>query len=151
MYIALPLHVLFAVIWIGGMFFAYQCLRPVAAALLEPAQRLPLWDRTLKKFFIWVWHAVVIIPISGYWMVFVSFGGMSKVGVHVHIMQGLGWVMVAIFLYVFFGPYAKLKQAVATKDWQTGALHLALIRRSVGINLLIGLGLIVVATTGQFL
>ena len=36
MAIAIPLHLLAAVIWVGGMFFAYMALRPVAASLLEP-------------------------------------------------------------------------------------------------------------------
>ena len=39
----LTLHLLAAVIWVGGMFFAYACLRPVAASLFEPPQRLTLW------------------------------------------------------------------------------------------------------------
>lgn len=36
------LHVLSVVIWVGGMFFAYMVLRPVAAAQLEPPVRLTL-------------------------------------------------------------------------------------------------------------
>ena len=39
MALAITLHILGAVIWVGGMFFAYMALRPVAAALLEPPQR----------------------------------------------------------------------------------------------------------------
>ena len=71
--IAISLHVLAAVIWVGGMFFAYMALRPVAAKLLEPAVRLSLWVRTLTRFFIWVWLAVIIVPVSGYWMIFSAF------------------------------------------------------------------------------
>ncbi|NTV95532.1 MAG: hypothetical protein HGA75_08965, partial [Thiobacillus sp.] len=37
-------HVLATVVWVGGMFFAHQCLRPVVLAQLEPPQRLRLWD-----------------------------------------------------------------------------------------------------------
>ena len=36
--IALTLHLLSAVVWVGGMFAAYLCLRP-AAGPLEPPQR----------------------------------------------------------------------------------------------------------------
>ena len=39
---AISLHLLAAVVWIGGMFFAYMCLRPSAAAILEPPARLRL-------------------------------------------------------------------------------------------------------------
>ena len=48
--IALTLHILSAVIWVGGMFAAYMCLRP-AAGLLETSQRLGLWRRFFQKFF----------------------------------------------------------------------------------------------------
>ena len=34
----------------GGMFFAYVCLRPVAASLLEPPARLKLWSGSLSAF-----------------------------------------------------------------------------------------------------
>ena len=45
MAIAIALHLLAAVIWVGGMFFAYMALRPAAASLLEPPLRLPLWSQ----------------------------------------------------------------------------------------------------------
>jgi len=64
MEIARLLHLLGVVIWVGGMFFAYMTLRPAAAALLEPAQRLPLWQATLSRFFTWVWIAVALIIVS---------------------------------------------------------------------------------------
>src|SRR5437773_1376556 len=40
--VLIPLHLLFAAIWVGGMFFAVLALRPAAFAL-DPAVRLPLW------------------------------------------------------------------------------------------------------------
>lgn len=36
------LHVLAASVWVGGMFFAYMALRPVAATQLQPPARLGL-------------------------------------------------------------------------------------------------------------
>ena len=50
--IAISLHALAAMVWVGGMFFAYMALRPVAAKILEPAVRLALWSRTLTRFFV---------------------------------------------------------------------------------------------------
>lgn len=50
MSLALALHVLAAVVWVGGMFFAYVCLRPVLVEC-EPAERLQIWARTFGKFF----------------------------------------------------------------------------------------------------
>ena len=42
--LAYAVHVLFAVLWVGGMAFAILALRP-ALAVLEPPQRLALIDR----------------------------------------------------------------------------------------------------------
>ena len=52
-------YVVAVVIWVGGMFFAYTILRPVAAASqLEPPARLTLWAGVFAGFFPWVWSAI---------------------------------------------------------------------------------------------
>ena len=71
-------HTLGATIWVGGMFFAYLVLRPVAAGRLEPPARLSLWAGCFDRFFVWVWIAVVILPLTGYWMSFWALGGMAN-------------------------------------------------------------------------
>ena len=43
MALLIAVHTLSAVVWVGGMFFAWMCLRPVAAQQLEPPARLRLW------------------------------------------------------------------------------------------------------------
>lgn len=143
--IAISLHVLSAVVWVGGMFFAYMALRPVAAKLLEPAVRLSLWSRTLTRFFIWVWLAVIILPVSGYWMIFSAFNGFAGVAWYVHIMQALGVIMILIYLHVFFAPFKKLRRAVNEENFQEAGKSLAQIRKLIGINLLIGLFTIITA------
>jgi len=50
MAIVYALHLLAAIVWVGGMFFAHLVLRP-AAMELEPAQRLALWLRVFDRFF----------------------------------------------------------------------------------------------------
>ncbi|MGD8615983.1 MAG: CopD family protein [Gammaproteobacteria bacterium] len=141
--IAIALHALSAVIWVGGMFFAFQVLRPVAAGLFEPPQRLRLWVRVFSRFFPWVWLFVILLPATGYWMVFVLFGGMTNLGLHIHIMQVLGWVMILLYSHLYFAPFRRLRESVITENWVEAAKQLDQIRRIVGINL--GLGLIVVA------
>ena len=143
--IAISMHALAAVVWVGGMFFAYMALRPVVAKILEPAVRLTLWTRTLTRFFFWVWLAVLIIPVSGYWMIFTAFGGFAGVGWYIHIMQGLGIIMILMFLHAFFAPYKRLRKAVKEENYQEGAKHLAMIRTLIGVNLLIGIVVIVAA------
>lgn len=146
----IPLHLLSAVIWVGGMFFAHQVLRPVAVGQLEPPQRLKLWDGVFRRFFPWVWVDVILIMGTGYAMVFSVFGGFANVGVHVHIMQALGIIMVLIYMHLFFAPFKRLKNNVIIEDWPAAGEQLNTIRRMVGINLLIGLIVIVIASGGRY-
>lgn len=150
MAIALALHVLAAVVWVGGMFFAYMALRP-AATVLDPSVRFPLWVRTFGRFFPWVWLAVTLLPASGYWMIFAVFGGFAGAGWHIHTMQGLGILMILIYLHVFFAPYRRLRQAVAVQDWPEAGRRLGQIRILIALNLLLGLTTVVVAVAGEHL
>ncbi|MEQ6342874.1 MAG: CopD family protein [Gammaproteobacteria bacterium] len=151
MLIALPLHLLAAIIWVGGMFFAYMALRPVAATLLEPPQRLPLWSQTFGRFFPWVWSAIVLLPATGLWMIFMEFGGMKNSGGHIHLMLTVGTVMILLFLHVFFVPYRRMNAAIARAELAAAGKYLGQIRRIIGINLILGLITAVVASAGRFL
>ena len=151
MSIALFLHMLASVIWVGGMFFAHVVLRPVAAGQLEPTVRLTLWVGVFKRFFPLVFAAIATLLVTGYWMVLSFYGGFDVVGLHVHIMVWTGYVMILIFFHVFFAPFKRLKRAVAAEDWATGGKSLAQIRSLVGINLLIGLAIIAIASGGRYL
>lgn len=148
MALALLLHLLFAVIWVGGMFFAWLCLRPAAAAL-DAATRQRLWAETLARFFPWVLVAVVVLLGSGLYMIG-AMGGMAHVSPYVHAMLGLGVLMMLMFLHVFFAPFKKLKRAVAAADTAAGGRALNQIRVLVGINLLLGLLVLVAAAGSQF-
>jgi uncharacterized membrane protein len=147
--IALKLHVLAVVVWVGGMFFAWMCLRPVAASQLEPPARLRLWKGVFERFFPWVWASIPVILATGLWLINARFGGVGDAPVFVHIMYGLGVVMMLIFLHVFFAPYQRLRRAVAGEDWPEGGRNLGMIRKLVGINTLIGMLTIAVAAGGH--
>lgn len=151
MALAVLLHVLAVVIWVGGMFFAYMCVRPVAASQLEPPVRLTLWSGVFARFFPWVWAAIAVILATGLWMIFAVFGGFAHIGLYVHLMFGLGLIMMGIFMHVFFAPYARLQRAVAGQDWPAGGKALGQIRRLVGINMSIGLVVIAIAASGRYL
>ena len=148
---AVTLHLLAAVIWVGGMFFAYMALRPAAVEILEPPPRLKLWLATFKRFFLWVWLAVITLLASGYWMVFSIFGGFDRTGMHINIMHIAGIIMVMIYLHVFFAPYRRLRLAVRAEDFQQAGSQLAQIRSLVGWNLLLGLAVISIASAGRYM
>ena len=150
--IAVMLHVVAVVIWVGGMVFAHAFLRPVAASQLEPAQRLPLWVGVFKRFFPIVWICVITILITGYGVILAYYpDGMKGLAMHINLMMGLGIVMMLIFMHVFFAPYKRLKKAVEAQDWPTGGKALTQIRHLVGINMIIGLITAAIATGGRYL
>jgi uncharacterized membrane protein len=138
MQILLLLHILATVVWVGGMFFAHNCLRPVVLAQLEPPQRLRLWNGVFGRFFPWVWLSVVVLIGTGQALVMIM-GGMKAVTYPIHLMVGLGYLMAVIFAFIYFMPYARLRQAVAAQDWPAGGQALNLIRKLVMTNLILGL------------
>ena len=148
---AILLHVVGIVIWVGGMFFAYMVLRPVAASQLEPPARLTLWNGVFGLFFPWVWTSIVAVLGTGFWLIFAKYGGMGGSPLFVHAMLGLGIVMMLIFMHVFFAPYGRLRRAVAAQDWPAGGKALAQIRAMVGINTLIGIVTIAIGAGGRYL
>jgi uncharacterized membrane protein len=137
----LALHVLCAVIWVGGMFFAYVVLRP-SLSVLEPIQRIALHTQVFRRFFLVVWHVMPLILLSGFAILFGFYGGMANVAWNVHLMMLLGLIMSAVFLLIVFGPYARFRR---TTDRATAAASIDRIRQLIGINLVIGIVTVVVA------
>ena len=147
--LSLILHALSAVVWVGGMFFAHQVLRPAAAAL-EPGPRLALWSRVLGRFFAWVVAAIVLLLVTGYAMVFGIYAGFGGIGLHIHLMQGIGILMMLLFFHLYFAPWRRFRAAVAREDWAEGGRQLGQIRTIVTINLVLGLVVVAIATSGRF-
>lgn len=145
---ALPylLHVLAAVIWVGGMFFAWMVLRPAAVSELQAPERLKLWAEVFRRFFKWVWVTVLVLPISGIGMWHMRFDGLEGAPRYVHAMAGLFLVMLALFLRVQMLQLPELKHAIAAQNWPEGGAALGKIRRLVGINLLLGLLVVALAS-----
>lgn len=145
--IALFIHLASVVAWVGGMFFAYVCLRPAAVESLEPPARLTLWVGVFRRFFPAVWASVGLILLSGLFML--GRIGMGNAPINLHAMLALGLVMIAIYCWVFFVPYRALVGAVAAKNWPAGGAALGHIRQWVGTNLLLGALTVAVATLGR--
>ncbi|WP_111496967.1 CopD family protein [Marinobacter bohaiensis] len=147
----IALHTLAAVIWVGGMFFAYVALRPAAVQVLEPAQRAALWGATLARFFLWVWIAVVVLLLSGFATLGLYFDGLGSAGWHVHAMVTLGAVMMLLFLHVWFAPYRRLKQALANQDIPEAGRRIGQIRKFVLANLVLGIVVVLIASGGRYI
>ena len=147
--VSLILHTLSAVVWVGGMFFAHQVLRP-AATVLAPGLRLTLWSRVLGRFFAWVFGAIVVLLLTGYIMVFGVYAGFAGVGLHIHLMQGIGILMILLFLHLYFAPWRRFRSAVARQDWAESGQQLGQIRTIVTINLVLGVIVVAVASSGRY-
>lgn len=144
------LHILSIVVWIGGMVFAHFFLRP-AALQLEPPQRVRLMHAALQRFFAAVLGVVVLVLVSGLWMMgrvakeTVQAGLSFNMPLNWTLMTVLGLVMMAIFGHIRFALFKRLSKAVAASDWPAGGAALASIRTWVGINLAIGVVVIAIA------
>ena len=147
--VALALHIFGAVVWVGGMFAIYVCLRP-ALDMLEPPQRLRLMRITFRKFFAWVWMAIPLLLVSGYWMLFTAFGGFAGAGLSIHLMQLIGWLMIALFVWLFHGPWLAFKRAVDAEDWLSAGANLDRIRQIIRVNLPLGLLVVIIGGSGRY-
>lgn len=144
-HVLLFVHLLGVVAWVGGMAFAYLCLRP-AAGSLPPPQRLALWVGVFGRFFLIVWGAVGMIAVSGFAMLLTV--GFGHAPIAWHAMLVTGSVMIGVFVGIWFGPWQRLRAAVLREDWAAGAVALNLIRQRVAFNLAVGIVTIGIATIG---
>jgi uncharacterized membrane protein len=135
--VALALHIFGAVVWVGGMFAIYVCLRP-ALGTLEPPQRLQLMR-----------IAILLLLASGYWMLFATFGGFAA-SPYIHLMQMIGWLMIALFVWLFHGPWLAFKRAVDVEDWPSAGTNLNRIRQIIRVNLPLGLVVVVIGGSGRY-
>jgi uncharacterized membrane protein len=126
------------------MFFAWMILRPAVIAALEGPCRLKLWLQVFPRFFVWVWGAVIMLPVTGIGMININFSGFETAPRYVQVMMGLYVVMVALFLRISTLQPAGTAPRRGRMQWADGAAALG-IRRLVGINLLVGIAVIAIA------
>lgn len=143
------LHAIAAVIWVGGMVFAYHVARP-AVGPFEPPQRQGFWRRAFGRFFWIVGAAIVVLLGTGYAMMFEGFGGFAGVGLYVHLMQGGGWLMVLLFLGLLCLPYRRFLNALDAKDPKAAGAALDAIRRIIHLNLYLGLIVVAIGASGRY-
>lgn len=142
------LHVVAAIVWVGGMFFAHMALRP-AVLPMAPKERLELWSRVFPRFFTWVWVAIVTLLVSGFGLIATVFGGMAGAPLPVHLMTGMGLIMMTLYVGLFTIPYRRFRAALAAGDLPAAAAQQGRIRQIVGINLTLGLLTAIVAAAGR--
>jgi uncharacterized membrane protein len=144
--VALFLHLLAVAVWIGGMVFAQFCLRP-ALEDLSPQLRLPLWESVYGRFFNWVGAAVIVILLTGGFLM-MQFGG-GHATWQVHAMAGIGVLMMLIFGHIRFALFPRVRRAVQAQRWPDGARAVGAVRRLVVVNTVLGIVTIGVAVMSR--
>jgi uncharacterized membrane protein len=130
------LHIAAAVTWLGGAAFMLFALRPALAGQLAPPQRLPLIVQILTRFFALVWASIAILLLTGLAMLLAV--GMKGAPIGWHLMFGVGLLMFALFGHLYFGPFRRLKLAVAASDWPEGGRRVGQIATLALANLALG-------------
>jgi len=148
MHILELIHLLAALIWIGGMFFVYVILRPAIIETLDPPLRLMLWKAIFSRFFPWIWASVIALPITGVWMSTHLTSSFIPIHLPIKIMLLIGLIMIALFVYLYFKPFHHLKNHLAKNEHQAAAKQLAIMRKIVAFNLTLGLIIIAIIKLG---
>ena len=129
------LHVSAAIVWLGGVSFILFALRPAVMAL-PPPQRLPLMAQVLQRFFLLVWASIGLLLVTG--LVMLMGVGMRQAPVGWHLMLGIGLLMFAVFGHLYFGPFRRLRSAVAAADWPEAGQRVGQIAKLAQLNLALG-------------
>ena len=91
-----------------------------------------------------------MLLVTGIWMVFAIFGGFNAAPLYVHLMMGIGILMVLLYLHLLFAPWKRFRMAVDGGDLEAAAKQLGQIRATVGINTALGLITIIIGATGRY-
>jgi uncharacterized membrane protein len=145
--LSIILHLLAINVWVGGTFFTVVIL-PHAAASLEPAERHPFMRIVFKRFFFWVWLAMMILISTGGWMIYRVFGGIINAPLYVVLMMSITLLMVCVFLLIYFGSYRLYVQSLKQENLSDSERHLDYISLLSKINMALGICVVLVIGGG---
>ena len=139
----LVFHMLAAIIWIGGAFFVRAILLPALDGT-GAAERFAVLARVLPVFFRAIWVAVAVLLLTGYGVLLFGYNdGLGGGGIHVDIMQFIGWALILAFIYLDFGPFRFFLRALAADDLDRAAAKMLALRD--GFTVVLGLGMLTAA------
>jgi uncharacterized membrane protein len=142
--IAKLLHLVAAIVWMGGMTFMLFALRPAALATMEPQPRAKLMAQVWQRFFAIVAVAVLVLFATGTHLYTSAFkaakaaGGTGGVPVGWSLMMAIGILMFLIFGHIYFAGLRKFQRAVAAGEWPAAAKVAGLIQKMVMANFVLG-------------
>lgn len=138
------LHLIAAVVWLGGLTFMLVALRPAVLALMEPQPRARLMASVWGRFFPIVLGAIVVLFVTGsnlYTTLFRAMkaaNGIGSVPLGWNLMLVGGLAMMLIFGHIFFAGFRKFKRALGQEDWAVVGAAASQIHRLMVVNFVLG-------------
>lgn len=141
------LHLLGVIVWVGGMVFAHYMLRPALEVLPAP-DRPRLMRAVLQRFFAAVAVAALAVLVSGWWLlarVAHAVGSLGTLPIAWWFMAVVGTAMVLIFGVIRLVWYPRFVAALGRGPGPEVGAALGRIRTWVGVNLALGVAVILTA------
>ncbi len=142
--VVLAVHILAMATWVGGLAFILFIV-PSSLGLLDGTPRISVQLQSLRRFFRLVWHIMPISLLTGWAMLVGKEGGFAHAPWYVNGMQGLAILMVIVFMWIFFGPYRRLRRAIRPQPQM-----LDTVRSLITTNLVLGAATVTIACLGHF-
>lgn len=141
------LHVLSAVVWVGGMIAMRYAAHPSFVQIESPAKRLEHIAMALKNLFTIVVPFVVILLVTAVIMIKAYSLGESDFAMTSHIKEGI-WSFMAINLFVMILRRNRAMKLLQEGDMVGARFSLELIGKyMVPVNIILGIVAIFLGTT----
>jgi uncharacterized membrane protein len=147
--VAIALHILAVIIWLGGLFLLSVVLQP-SARPLDSATALPLWHRVLSRFLVWGWAGVVLILTTGVTMVFLEFGGFANIPNIHRANMVVGIPAIVLYGYLYFAPWQRFRRAVSSNEAMAAERSIRRVRFLMATILALGLVASVVSAAARY-
>ena len=146
---AFAIHIPAIIIWLGSLFLIVVVLGPSARSLDAGAAFL-LWPRVLHRFFVWGWISLGLIVATGVSMAFLKFGDYGNAASIHRVNMIFGLPAIALYIYLYFIPWRRLRHALALDDNSAAATSLRQIHLFGAWILTLGLLAAVVSAIGRY-
>ncbi len=138
------LHVVGAVVWVGGMIAMRFAAHPAFMDIADPIERLPKIAKALKRLFLLVMPFVLLLAITG--AVLTIGYGIKHTDFHylTHIKEGI-WTIMFINLVAMMLRRSKAEKMMREGNYKKAGELLGLIGKfMVPVNIALGMAAIVV-------
>lgn len=153
-YLSVTLHVLAALLWLGGMFFLGAVGAPVLRRVEPPALRAELFSRLGEQFRLVGWSAIAVLLVTGF--VNLHYRGMLRAELWgsaafwgTGIGKALAWKLVTVTIMISISAVHDFVHGPASVRLRPGSEEALRARRKAAllarVNALVGVVLVIAA------